>query len=209
MRRAVIASVTAAAVLVVAGVALVRVQREREWAHGGDGLAVEVEVALATQDTFEGVAVRLGAPPHTATRLHNAGQPVVVRVRWSASAHSEGSFQLIALDGRLTPPRPLAADGGWNSEGATGSGWGSAYEVLAQRYEWLEGVAEGNYTDVNGMSTLPTPAVSAPAAEAGTVTAWFRQWGDGRIPFADAERDIVVALVHVDGSGEVRWARSI
>jgi hypothetical protein len=205
----VIASVAAAAVLVVAGVVLLRVQREREWSHGGDRLAVQVEIALATQDTFEGVVVRLGAPPRTATRLHSADQSVVVQVRWSASAHSDGSFQLIALDGRVTPPRPLAADGGWNAEGATGSGWGSAYEVLAQRYEWLGGVAQGNYTDVNGMTNFPTPAVSAPAARAGAVTAWFRQWGDGRIPFADADRDVVVALIYVDGSGEVRWARRI
>lgn len=153
--------------------------------------------------------VRLGAPPRTATRFHSADQTVVVQVRWSASAHSDGSFQLIALDGRVTPPRPLAADGGWNAEGATGSSWGSAYEVLAQRYEWLAGMAESNYTDPNGIHTFPTPAVRAPAASAGTVTAWFRQWGDGPIPFTDTERDIVVALFYVDGGGEVRWAKRV
>lgn len=209
VRRAVIASVVAAAVLVVAGVVLLRVQREREWADGGDRLTVHVEVSLATQDTFEDVAVRLGAPPRTATRLHSASQSVVVRVRWSASAHSDGSFQLLALDGRVTPPRPLAADGGWNSEGATGSNWAGAYETLAQHYDWLAGVAEANYTDVNGMTNFPTAAVDAPATEAGTATAWFRQWGDGPIPFADAKRDIVVALSYVDDGGEVRWARRI
>ena len=38
---------------------------------------------------------------------------------------------------------------------------------------------------------------------------WFRQWGDGPIPFADAQRDIVLALIYVDDSGEVRWARRV
>jgi hypothetical protein len=122
----VIASVVAAVVLVVAGLVLLRVQREREWAHGGDRLTVRGEVALAIQ-----------------------------------------------------------------------------------HYDWLGGVAEANYTDVNGVTNFPTAAVFAPAAEAGTATAWFRQWGDGPIPFADAKRDIVVALVYVGDSGEVRWARRI
>lgn len=209
VRRAVIASVVAAVVLVVAGLVLLRVQREREWAHGGDRLTVHVEVALATQDTFEDVVVRLGAPPRTATRVHSASQSVVVQVRWSASGQSNGSFQLLALDGRVTPPRPLAAEGGWNSAGVTGSNWAGAYETLAQHYDWLGGVAEANYTDVNGVTNFPTAAVDAPAAEAGTATAWFRQWGDGPIPFADAKRDIVVALVYVGDGGEVRWARRI
>ena len=204
-----IASVAVAAVLVVAGVVLLRVQREREWAHGGDRLTVHGEVALAAQDTFEDVAVRLGAPPGKATRVQSADQSVVVQVGWSGSPHSEGSFELIALDGRVTPPRPLAADGGWNSEGATGSNWASAYEALAEQYDWLDGVAGANYTDANGLTNFPTAAVDAPATEAGTVTAWFRQWSDGPIPFADPKRDVVVALVYCDDSGEVRWARRI
>ena len=204
-----IASVAAAAVLVVAGVVLLRVQREREWAHGGDRLTVQVEVALATRDDFDAVVVRLGTPPGQATRLHSADQSVVVRVRWSGAARSPGSYELIALDGRVTPPRPLAADGGWNAEGATGSDWGGAYDVLAQHYDWLRGTSGANYTDANGMNSFPTAAVGAPATRAGTVTAWFRQWGEGRIPFADPNRDIVLALIHVGDGGEVRWARRI
>jgi hypothetical protein len=120
VRRTAIAAVAVVVVLVVAGVVVLRVLREREWAHGSDRLTVQVDVALATQDTFEGVVVRLGTPPGRATRLHSAAQSVVVRVRWSASSPSHGSYELIALDGRVTPPRPLAADGGGNSEGATG-----------------------------------------------------------------------------------------
>lgn len=205
-----IASVAAAVVLVVAGGALfLRFQREREWAHGGDRLTVDVEVALARQDSFEAVVVRLGAPPGKATRFEGADQSVVVRVRWSGAPHSAGSFELIALDGRVTPPRLLAADGGWNADGATGSDWAGAYEALARHYDWLRGTAEANYTDVDGATDLPTAAVSAPATATGTVTAWFRQWGDGTIPFTEANRSVVVALVYVDDGGEVRWARRV
>ncbi|MEU4622084.1 hypothetical protein AB0G04_19230 [Actinoplanes sp. NPDC023801] len=59
------------------------------------------------------------------------------------------------------------------------------------------------------MTHFPTAAVSAPATETGTATAWFHQWGEGLIPFTDPGRDIMVALIHVDGRGEARWARRI
>lgn len=195
-----VASVAAAVVLVVAGVVVLRVQREREWGHGGDRLTVGVDVALAGHGTFDGVAVRLGTPAGEAVRVESAEQTVVVRVRWSGSPWDDGSYQVIALDGRLSPPRPLAADGGWNSEGGTGSNWGSAYAALAQHYEWLGGTARADF---------PSAAVSATAAGSGTVTAWFHQWGDGPIPFADTDRGVVVALVYLDDSGEARWARRI
>ncbi|MEU4622085.1 hypothetical protein AB0G04_19235 [Actinoplanes sp. NPDC023801] len=120
VRRALFASVSAAAVLVIAVVVMLRVHRDREWAHGGDRLAADADVAVTTQDPFEGVVVRLGAPPGTAVRAHSADQTVVVQVRWSASPQAEGSYELITLDKRVTPPRPLAADGGWNFQGATG-----------------------------------------------------------------------------------------
>jgi hypothetical protein len=200
----------AGSVLAVVGVtALFWIQREREWAHGGDWLKVDVEVALATGDTFEKVIVGLGVPAGEATRVGDDAESVVVRVRWSGSPHTDGAFQVIALDKRVVPPRPLAADGGWNSAGGTGSGWAGAYEVLADRYDWLRGVARANYTGADGVTTFPTAAVDARAGEAGTVTAWFRQWGDGPIPLADPTRELVVALVDEDDNGDVRWARRI
>ena len=109
----------------------------------------------------------------------------------------------------MSPPRPLAADGGWSSGEATGSNWGSAYDALAERYDWLGGTAQTIHTDAHGMTNVPTAAVGAPATEAGTVTAWFHQWGEAPIAFADADRDIAVALVYLDDSGEARWARRI
>ncbi|PZG19658.1 hypothetical protein C1I95_11120 [Micromonospora craterilacus] len=53
MKRSGVALVVAVALVVVAGVVLLRVQRDREWAHGGDAVKAEVEVAIATQETFE------------------------------------------------------------------------------------------------------------------------------------------------------------
>jgi hypothetical protein len=155
------------------------------------------------------VAVRLGAPPGKAVRDITADQSVVMRVRWSQWPHPDGYFYLIALDKRVTPPRPLAATGDWSSGGADGSSWGSAFAPLAEHYDWLAGTAEANDIDASGGSTFPTAAVAAPATAAGTMTAWFRQWGDGPIPLADARRDVLVALVHTDAGGEVRWARRI
>lgn len=186
-----------------------RVQRQQEWAHGGDRIKVDADVALADQKTFEDVVVQRGVPAGKANRSVDADQSVVVQVRWSGVAGAGGWFQLIALDARTRPPRPLAADGGWNSDGATGANWAGAYGTLAEHYDWLQGVAESAFTGVQGMSVFPAAAVDAPALTSGTVTAWFRQWGAGRTPFDDATRDIVVALVYVDVSGRVRWARRI
>jgi hypothetical protein len=205
--------VAVAAVLVAAGVVFLRVQRDREWAHGGDRLTVDVEVALATQDTFDDVVVRLGVPPGKTNRDISAEQSVVVRIRWSGSKHSHGWFDLIALDKRSRPARPLTAEGGWNSAGAQGSGWGSAYAALAEHYDWLAGTAEVDQADASGVTvhrSAPsrTASVSAPAATAGTATAWFRCGGDGTIPLTDAGREVAVALVYMD-DGEVRWARRI
>ncbi|HEX5598542.1 MAG TPA: hypothetical protein VFX61_21365 [Micromonosporaceae bacterium] len=197
----------AVALVLYAVVAVLKVQRDREWAHGGDDVKVHVEVALTTEDTFEDVVVRLGAPPGETTRYIGAEQTIVVQASWTDSPYDSGWFQLLVLDKRVVPPRPLAVDGGWNANGPTGSNWASAYEVLAEQYEWLRGVSSANFTDASGVSTFRTAAVDAPATTAGTMTAWFWQWGDGQIPLAEVTTEVMVVLFYVDDSGEVRWAR--
>jgi hypothetical protein len=202
VKRLIVAGLGAvAAAAVVAGVVLLGAgrEREREWAHGGDRLAVGVEVALADRATFESVAVRLGVPPGQATRPPGADQFVVVRIRWAGPSPLDGSMAVMLLDKRVTPPRPLAAEAGWIANGGTGSTWGSSYEVLARKYDWLRGISAAD---------LPIASVAAPAPS-GTVTAWFRQWGAGSVPFADPAAEVLVALAHQDEDGEFRWARRI
>ncbi|WP_203791601.1 hypothetical protein [Paractinoplanes rishiriensis] len=167
-----------------------------------------MQVRLANPQTFGAVAVQLGVPFGASTHNPAVQQFVVVRVQWSGNPRQSDSLQLLVLDGRLTPPRPLAADAGWNSAGKTGSLWSTAYESLAEHYDWLAGVAAANYTDTAGRSRLPAAAVHAGTGHAGTVTGWYWQWGDDPIDFSDPH-EVIVALVDVDDAGEIRWARRI
>ncbi|MEV8503320.1 hypothetical protein AB0368_00655 [Actinoplanes sp. NPDC051475] len=194
-RRTLIA-IAAAATVLVAGAMFSHVRRDREWAHGGDQVTFDAEVAITTAEDFDREVVRLGAPPGEATRWEAAEQTVVARVRWSGLPESINSLQVIALDKRVSPPKPLIPDGGWNSAGGTGSGWEGAYEPLAEHYDWLRRVA--------GPDAIA--AVDAPGAGSGTVTAWFRQQADATRAGRD---DIVLAVFSVDDDGEVRWARRI
>jgi hypothetical protein len=207
VKRAVIAGATTAVVL-AATLTAVHLRREQEWSHGGDDVTVAVSSELATPATLAQVAERWGAPPGEATTLMTAEQVFVVRVTWSGATPT-GSFQVVALDARVDPPQILAADGGWAANGATGSNWSSAYEELASRYGWLRRVAAANYTDANGMNSMPTAAVGAPAADSGSVTAWFRLIGTAPVPLKDAAGEVIVALIKVDDDGEVRWARRV
>lgn len=178
---------------------VLHLRRDNEWAHGGDDVRVTVDTEVASQSTFAATIERLGAPADRSTMRVTAGQVVVVRVSWTG-ASGTGSFQVVALDNRVTPPRLLPADGGWASDGETGSNWAGAYEVLADKYDWLADAAT---------PARDTAAVGAPATAAGSVTAWFRPTSENALPFQDADRDIVVALIKVDDSGDVRWARQI
>jgi hypothetical protein len=202
----VIAAASAALVAALAAGA-VHVRRDHEWSHGGDKVKVTVETELATEATFPDVTSRLGVPAGEATAVLAAGQSVVVRVTWSGATNG-GRFQLVALDGRVTPPRVLAADSGQVSDGTTGSNWASAYDVLPDHYDWLADVAPENHTDTYGMNSMPTAAVGAPATPTGTATAWFHQPGDNPLPFRDPTQ-VVIALIKVDKSGDVRWAKRV
>ncbi len=198
MKRAVITGVAAAgaAALIAAGLHL---RREREWESGGDRVDVRAAVEIATGETFDEVAERLGAAAGQTERDDSADQTVVVRVDW-AGAEPDGELEVMLLDARVTPPKLLAADGGWAANGGTGSNWAGAYGVLAGRYDWLSRVSADE---------TATAAVGAAATESGSVTAWFHQPDEGSIPLRDAGQELIVALVRMDGDGEVRWARRI
>ncbi|GIF01911.1 hypothetical protein [Paractinoplanes rishiriensis] len=214
--------VFAVLVLVVAVAGILHVRREREWAHGGAGIDVSVDAVVATAQTFDDTVVRFGVPPGEAVRYVGAAQSLVVRVRWSGVQPAGGWFQVMVLDKRVNPGRLLTVDSSWSSEGASGGNWAGTYEILAERYDWLGGVAEELYVDADGWNHQPTAAASAPATESGTMTAWYRQIRRGQhprhgepqppddtIPITDPAKDTLVAMVFVDEEGEVRWARRI
>jgi hypothetical protein len=196
------------AAVAVATTVTVREVRQHEWAHGGDALTATAEITLATKDTFEATVTRMGVPAGQATRYVDFEQTIVAHVAWSGGPPGD-TLAMILLDGRVTPPRPLAAEGTWSRGEMTGSQWAGAYEVLPDHYDYLAGVASALHTDDLGLNRMPSAAVDGGSSDGGTVTAWFHQWGDGPIPFTDPSREIVVALVDQDSGGEVRWARRV
>jgi hypothetical protein len=87
--------------------------------------------------------------------------------------------------------------------------WSTAYETLADHYDWPAGVSAANYPDSQGYNRLPAAAVHAGTGRSGTATGWFGQWGDHPVPLGDTTHDVIVALVDADNSGTARWARRI
>jgi hypothetical protein len=134
-----------AAVVVIAVAVAVAVvlhqRREREWAHGGDLLTVDVDASLATGRDFDELVEAAGVPKGRAERVVNASQTVIVRVGWRGHTGG-GHLELMALDKRVTPPKPLTPDAGWDGAGVTGWGWAGSYRVLAERYDYLARLAE-------------------------------------------------------------------
>ncbi|MEU8076600.1 hypothetical protein AB0B31_14235 [Catellatospora citrea] len=209
-RRTIIASVLATVVAGAAGV-LLKVQRDREWAHGGDDVSVAVDLRLADHETFDATVVTLGGPSSHQTGAPPGSQALVVRASWSEAPSDDGHhYSLIALDKRVFPPRLLSANGAWVAGAATestGSHWSSAYTELAEHYDWLAKTAM--VTDERG-STFPGSAIAAPALSSGALVAtWFTDTADGRLPLTDPLAEVLIALVYVDDDGDVRWAKRI
>jgi hypothetical protein len=201
-RRMVVAALAAVVAVVLLVALLVKVRREREWAHGGDAVRTDVRVRLADADGLPEALVALGGTRKPAY-LPDGTQAVVVQVVWRGPAHKSGSYQVIALDKRVTPARQLDAYYGWNSSGETGSGWAGSYRVLAQRYAWLAGTAPVRTPS----GEVQAMAIGGRATVKGEITASFLV-GDGSLVMDDPARDLLVALFFDDGSG-VRWAKRI
>jgi hypothetical protein len=191
MRRVTVIAGGTMVLVLAAGLGWLQLRREWAWAHGGDGVAASAEVAGADAGSFDRVVAGFGVT-EPVTRAVVAERTFMVRVRW-AGAPGDGSFAVVALDGRVTPPRVLQPDGGWNPvEGATGSGWDGRYADLSRHYDWLAGIADGD-----------AGAVSVPGSESGTVVAWFHQTGENPNP------RIAVTLVRTDDDGNPRWAKRL
>lgn len=178
-RTRLVLAIAVVAVVVVGVVAWQRHQRNDEWQHGGD--------AVAARATFEDA------------------KPWVLKATWTGSPDTDGTYQFILLDDRVTPARPIHAEGVQTASGGEGSNWAGAYNVLPDHYPWLAGVApersENGWTD-------SAEALSADAAKTGTATLRFRPAPDD-LSTERPEDDLILAMVFVDADGEVRWARQV
>ena len=183
------------------------VEREREWARGGDQVAVTVEARLPEPDQVAGAAAAFG---WTDAAKNVVGDPneqsVVLRLRWAGPGR-KGHYQVILLDNRAVPATVMRPYGGWDAAGDTGFGWAGAYEVLAERYDWLAGTASPEEPDSAVTNTGDIGAVGTRALGDGSLVAVFRL-GRGAAPLADPSQ-LVVAFCYVDTDGEVRWAKRV
>lgn len=222
-RRLIWLTVVLAALVAVTVVVVRKVQRDDEWAHGGDRVTVTTEVRLADRETFDSVTAALGVPQGKSLGLAK-DQAVVAKVTWTGWKPGDGEFKLIALDLRVSPSRVLVGEGGWtsvsmswNPTGLLGASWVSSYNnVLAGHYEWLAGLQPARLSD--GSYTVPytsAPAVTVPAEESGTATVWFTLPESG--PQLSDPSNIVIGLVYVQGASlgrttledHVRWAKRV
>jgi hypothetical protein len=183
-----------------------KIQRDREWSHGGDTLTTRVDVRAVAPQEWPVAVSALGGPRVAPVLMGRSAQAVVVRVDWTGPARDGGHYDLIALDGRVRPPRPLPLYEGWGTRGnLTGSGWAGAYEALAAHYDWLAGTA---MVRAQGGWTSTTTSVDAPAASAGSLAASYFLPDDG-LPFPAGGAGVLVSLFYVDSRGEVRWAKRV
>ncbi|NHC25473.1 hypothetical protein G6553_20135 [Nocardioides sp. IC4_145] len=196
---AVVAAVVVAALVVVLWVRDHR--REEEWTHGDD-VQVGAQVAAARGRVFADAVEAAGGPRRPTLP---GPQSVAVRVEWSGSPDPGGWYEFILLDGRLEPARPVPADSAWAPGEETGADWSGAYDALAEHYPWLSGTAERR---VAGGWTSDHQALGLRARTDGTGTLVYRL-PRAALPTSAPERDLRLAMVHVDADGEVRWAKEV
>ncbi|MEV4714773.1 hypothetical protein [Micromonospora sp. NPDC049374] len=183
------------------------VDREREWTHGGDQVAVTVEAVLPEPDQVADAVVAVGWPEPADNVIGDPDrQSVVLRLSWSGPSR-QGHYQVILLDGRVEPARVVRPYTGWDAEGGTGSNWAGAYDVLAERYPWLADTAtreepEGTFTTPDNVGAVGTRAIAD-----GSLIAVFRL-APGALPLTDPAR-LVVAFCYVGPDGDVRWAKQV
>ncbi|GGM61358.1 hypothetical protein GCM10011608_53050 [Micromonospora sonchi] len=180
-------------------------QRERERTAGPDAVTVTVEAMLPEPDQVSDLAAAYGWRDGVVVGDPD-NQAVLLRLRWNGPPQP-GTYQVILLDNRVTPPRVVRPIDGWDAAGSTGTNWAGSYEKLAARYDWLaDAVSRPESSD-----SLRTPdnlgAVGTSAVAGGSLVALFRM-GLGAAPLTDPS-DLLVAFCHVDPTGTPRWAKPV
>ena len=199
-------------VLVVAGVGLLVIgvlavlrdhRRDQEWQHGGDPVTAQARVIATAPSGFGDALVAVGETPEPG--VSSAEQMYVVHVSWEGSPDSDGSYQFILLDGRLSPPKPIAGYGAWSDGSDEGANWSGAYEVLPDHYSWLAGTASRHTAD--GW-TNDSDALGVSAGRSGQANLAF-MLGRDDLPTAQPAEDLLLAMVFVADDGDVRWAKQV
>jgi hypothetical protein len=161
-----------------------------------------MDVTLVDQVTYADVVSRFGVVAEDA-ELPEGCQAVVARISWHGPAY-DGSYQVLLLDARTSPAKPLTPIGGWDADGSAGIYGSSAYNGLSVAYEWLGG-AQPVRDGIGGTDALMT--VGTRAQTSGSLVAVFLA-GRDESQFADS-RQVSGALILMPVDGSVRWAKQL
>ncbi|MFS8477757.1 MAG: hypothetical protein FWJ93_02060 [Micromonosporaceae bacterium] len=185
--------------------------RKREWVHGGAEVSVSKQLRVADLAHLPDAVAELGGPWDKPPHLPGVTQGLVLRLDWTGPGGG-GRYHVIVLDNRARPPCPLPPFVVWTFDPngdllpAETTDWTGAYDTLAEHYLWLVGTASTQ--DASGDEAPRNRAVAVPATTSGSVLAIYLV-DKGTPPFTDPAAEVLVVLFYVDGSGEVRWARSV
>ena len=188
-------------VLTVAAVATVlKVRRDREWVHGGDGVEVSAQVRATDAAGLPAAVVALGGPSGVDQFLAVGDQALVVRIAWHGPEQHHGDYNVLLLDNRVGPPKPLRQYRAWSTAGQPTFGWDGRFEHLGDHYPWLQRTSQAE-------SGGNVDSVTVPAAADGVLTAVFLL-GPGAVPMRNPDHEALVGLFLARG-GEPRWAKPI
>ena len=178
-------------------------RRDQEWASGGADVHARAQVETVSADDYPDTLATDLTPVPTSV---GAGQMYVVQVSWEGTPDAAGHYEFILLDDRHSPPEPIGAYAVWGSDGGAGPTWDRRMGTLAEHYPWLAHTAarqrtDGSYTDSAGALGL-----RATTSGDGTLTFVLARGG---LLTSRPERDLLLAMVFRDDSGEVRWAKQV
>src|SRR5262245_30460627 len=176
------------------------IDRNAEWAHGGDRVTLAADLRLTDEASYADTVAALGGP---------ADQPavdtadLVVEVRWSGPnnrAH-DGYYEFVVLS-RPGGPTLLPSDA-WGA-GDDVFGWDGRYQALSEHYPWLAGTKD--VSDGQGGVSNNSLSTGVPAVAQASVTIALAA-GD-LVSNPGGLRRVVVGVFYVR-DGDVRWAKQI
>src|SRR5262245_50863605 len=174
------------------------IDRNAEWAHGGDRVTLAADLRLTDEASYADTVAALGGPADQQTA---DTADLVVRVRWSGPnnrAH-DGYYEFVVLS-RSGGPTLQPSEGWIDGADVGGFGWGGSFDVLSEHYPWLAGT---RYVPTSNGSVTNNPlATGVAAAASGSLTIALMADDLAGDP---AALDRVVVGVFYIRDAEVRW----